>query len=75
MNGGTEDDSLRKLPLAEAKNPRYADEIALTLMHRLDNGAVRSMFAQPLGSQLGVMRNIITILLIVVVPRRTAGDG
>jgi len=33
------------------------------------------MFAQPLGSQLGIMRNIITILLIAVVPRRTAGDG
>jgi hypothetical protein len=33
-----------------------------------------AMFAQPLGSQIGVMRNIITILLIVV-PRRTAGDG
>jgi hypothetical protein len=33
------------------------------------------MFAQPLGSQIRVMRNIITILLIVVVPRRIAGDG
>jgi len=33
------------------------------------------MFAQPLGSSLAIMRNIIAILLIVVVPRRTAGDG
>jgi hypothetical protein len=33
------------------------------------------MFAQPLETDLGVMRNIITILLIAVVPRRTAGDG
>src|ERR1700694_4483032 len=32
-------------------------------------------FAQPLGSLSGHMRNIITKLLIVVVPRRTAGDG
>jgi hypothetical protein len=31
--------------------------------------------AQPLGSTTGQMRNIITKLLIVVVPRRTAGDG
>jgi hypothetical protein len=33
------------------------------------------MFAQPLGSQIRVMRNIIAILLIAVVPRRIAGDG
>ena len=32
-------------------------------------------FAQPLGSPSGHMRNKITKLLIVVVPRRTAGDG
>ena len=31
--------------------------------------------AQPLGSLSRQMRNIITKLLIVVVPRRTAGDG
>jgi hypothetical protein len=32
-------------------------------------------FAQPLGSPSADMRNKITNLLIVVVPRRTAGDG
>src|SRR5712691_9901966 len=32
-------------------------------------------FAQPLGSPSGYMSNKITKLLIVVVPRRTAGDG
>jgi hypothetical protein len=34
-----------------------------------------SMFAQPLGSIISLMRNIITKLLIAVVPRRIAGDG
>jgi hypothetical protein len=34
-----------------------------------------SMFAQPLGSMIGPMRNIITKLLIAVAPRRIAGDG
>jgi len=33
------------------------------------------MFAQPLESLIHTMRNIIAILLIAVVPRRTAGDG
>jgi len=33
------------------------------------------MVAQPLESHVRIMRNIITILLIAVVPRRTAGDG
>ena len=32
-------------------------------------------FAQPLGSLSGHMRNKITKLLILVVPRRTAGGG
>jgi hypothetical protein len=32
-------------------------------------------FAQPLGSPSGHMSNKITKLLIVVVPRRTAGNG
>jgi len=34
-----------------------------------------SMFAQPLGSPSGHMRNKITELLIIVVPRHAAGDG
>jgi len=33
------------------------------------------MVAQPLGSLASQMRNKITKLPIVVVPRRTAGDG
>jgi len=33
------------------------------------------MFAQPLGSLSGNMRNIITKLLIVVVPWHAARDG
>jgi hypothetical protein len=42
---------------------------------KLDFRALGSMFAQPLGSLSGNMRNIITKSLIVVVPRRAAGDG
>jgi len=42
---------------------------------QLDFRDLGSMFAQPLGSLSGNMRNIITKLLIVVVPRRAAGDG
>ncbi len=41
----------------------------------LDFPGLAAMFAQPLGSPGGYMRNKITKLLIVVVPRRTAGDG
>ena len=41
----------------------------------LDIGVSVAMFVQPLGSLLGNMRNIITAILIVVVPRRIAGDG
>ncbi|WP_315725892.1 MULTISPECIES: hypothetical protein [unclassified Bradyrhizobium] len=64
-----------KLPLAEPQNPRYLDKIALADLLCLDIKATMVMFAQPLGSQLAVMRNFIAILLIVVVPRRIAGDG
>ena len=41
----------------------------------LDFRALASMVAQPLGSSSGHMWNKITKLLIVVVPRRAAGDG
>jgi hypothetical protein len=41
----------------------------------LTSGVSPLWFAQPLGSPSGYMRNKITKLLIVVVPRRTAGDG
>jgi hypothetical protein len=42
---------------------------------RLDIWAMVAMFAQPLGSLSGQMCNIITKLLIAVVPRRIAGGG
>jgi hypothetical protein len=41
----------------------------------LDFWGRAAITAQPLGSLGGNMRNKITKLLIVVVPRRTAGDG
>jgi len=41
----------------------------------LDFQVLGSMFAQPLGSLSGNMRNKITKSLILVVPRRAAGDG
>lgn len=65
----------RQIPLAEPHKPRYLDKIARKRRLCLDIGAAPAMVAQPLGSSLAVMRNIITILLIVVVPRRIAGDG
>jgi hypothetical protein len=42
---------------------------------RLDFPVLDGMFAQPLGSPSADMRNKITKLLIVVVPRHTAGGG
>jgi hypothetical protein len=42
---------------------------------QLDFRALDGMFAQPLGSLSRSMRNIITKLLLIVVPRRAAGDG
>jgi len=51
-------------------------QIDATYRPKLDFPALDSMVAQPLGSLSGSMRIIITkLLLIVVVPRRTAGDG
>src|SRR5262245_11262421 len=41
----------------------------------LDIDTLLAMFAQPSGSMTRRMRNIITKLLIVVVPWRAAGDG
>ena len=64
-----------KLPLAEPRNPRYLTEIAQTDGFALTLGQRGLCFAQPLGSLLSLMRNFITILLIAVVARRTAGDG
>jgi|GEM_PF-3928070 len=41
----------------------------------LTSGLWPLCFAQPLGSRAPAMRNIITNLLIAVVPRHTAGGG
>jgi hypothetical protein len=63
-----------KFTLAERRKPAKL-EIERDLCLWLDFQSSGSMFAQPLGSLSGQMRNKITKLLIVVVPRRTAGDG
>jgi hypothetical protein len=49
--------------------------IGATREYPLTSGARSLCFAQPLGSLGLYMRNIITKLLIVIVSRRTAGDG
>jgi hypothetical protein len=64
-----------KFPLAERPEPRYTDKIALERRPSLDIGRLAVMFAQSLGSLIEKMRNIITKLLILVVPWRTAGGG
>jgi hypothetical protein len=56
------------------RNPANLMEIA-PAWPCLDIRAMAAMFAQPLGSLSRQMRNIITKLLLIVVPRRTAGDG
>jgi hypothetical protein len=56
------------------KNPAKL-EILRVLPTSLDIWGVADITAKPLGSPGGHMRNKITKLLIVVVPRRTAGDG
>ena len=63
------------LPLAEPGERRYTAKIARERPHCLDIRALAAMFAQPLGSLSHSMRNIISKLLIIVVPRRTAGGG
>ena len=50
-------------------------QIEFRTLLRLDFQVLGSMFAQPLGSPSGNMRNKITKSLILVVPRRAAGDG
>jgi hypothetical protein len=57
-----------------ARNPGKLKKSRIVLPS-LDFPGFAVMFAQPLGSPSGYMRNKITKLLIVVVPRRTAGDG
>jgi hypothetical protein len=64
-----------------SKNTRRTPGTPLSYRNRAERGLPLTFrgpslwFAQPLGSPSGQMRNIITKLLIVVVPRRTAGDG
>ena len=67
--------SRRISPSPNAGNPANLVEIACSCRLPLTFGGLDAMVAQPLGSPSRQMRNIITKLLIVVVPRRTAGDG
>src|SRR5258707_12835126 len=68
-------------PGMTAKNTRRTPGPPLSCGNRAERGLPLTFrgsslwFAQPLGSPSGQMRNKITKLLIVVVPRRTAGDG
>src|ERR1700730_18487473 len=59
--------------------PGQKTPISLQIMRvvptSLDIWGPADITAQPLGSSSRKMRNKITKLLIVVVPRRTAGDG
>jgi hypothetical protein len=61
--------------LAERPERRYGMKRQAEWPMCLDIWAVEAMYAQPLGSLSGQMRNIITKLLITVVPRRIAGGG
>jgi hypothetical protein len=63
-----------KFTLAECPEPGYSPEIAGKAAS-LDFWGLMAITAQPLGSPSRNMRNKITKLIIVVVPRRTAGDG
>ena len=54
---------------------RLRSQLSASYRLALTFGVWQLCFAQPLGSLSRPMRNKITKLLIVVVPRRTAGDG
>ena len=58
-----------------AGNPAKLQKVTLRGRLPLTSGVWSLCSAQPLGSPSYEMRNIITKILIVVVPRRTAGDG
>src|ERR1700692_4752146 len=66
-----------KLPNSLSPNARTPANLLISrpATPSLDFLGFAAMFAQPLGSPSGYMSNKITKLLIVVVPRRTAGDG
>ena len=70
-SGGGETEKL----LAEREKPGYSCAIAKSAFRALTLARWRVWFAQPSGSFVRRMRNIITKLLIVVVAGRTAGDG
>jgi hypothetical protein len=63
-----------KFTLAECPEPGYSSK-SLEKAASLDFWGLMAITAQPLGSSSRNMRNKITKLIIVVVPRRTAGDG
>jgi hypothetical protein len=63
-----------KFTLAECPEPGYSLE-TVGKAASLDFWDLMAITAQPLGSLSRTMRNKITKLIIVVVPRRTAGDG
>ncbi len=63
-----------KLLSPEAKNPAKLNFCADCRLW-LDFSGLSSMFRATFGKSGRPMRNIITKLLIVVVPRRTAGGG
>jgi hypothetical protein len=64
----------RNSPSPNAGRPAKVDLNAID-HRRLDFQLLGGMVAQPLGSSNRRMRNIITKILIVVAPRRIAGDG
>jgi hypothetical protein len=61
-------------PSPNARNPAKLEKLR-RLTPSLDFRGLAAITAQPLGSLSLNMRNIITKLLIVVVPKRTAGGG
>jgi hypothetical protein len=63
-----------KFTLAECPEPGYSPKVAGKAAS-LDFWGLMAITAQPLGSPSRNMRNKITKLIIVVVPRHTAGDG
>ncbi|OAF18011.1 hypothetical protein AXW67_05685 [Bradyrhizobium neotropicale] len=65
----------RNFPLAEPREHRYTAKIAWEWPLCLDIQALVAMFRATFGKPGAAMRNIITKLLIAVVPRHTAGGG
>ena len=64
----------RNLPSPNVRNPAKL-RIERFVPPSLDFWSLEGMVRATFGKSEPTMRNIITKLLIVVVPRRTAGDG